>query len=106
MLTEPHYRLKFLSSLPHSWRSRYLRWMGKGEFYDCEPLEMRGLESMLAAAGLAYRNLCIEGWRATFDIERPNQLSIRILAAIPNSMLRPLLPVIPTLIYRVERVAP
>lgn len=38
MLTEPHYRLKFLSWLPHGRRSTYLRWMGKGNFYDCEPL--------------------------------------------------------------------
>lgn len=34
MLTEPHYRIKFLSWLPHRWRSSYLRWRGKGEFYD------------------------------------------------------------------------
>ena len=38
MLTEPHYRLKFLSWWPKKCRSSYLKLMGKGEFYDCEPL--------------------------------------------------------------------
>lgn len=37
MLTEPHYKLKFLSWSPRRWRSPYLRLMGKGTFYDCEP---------------------------------------------------------------------
>lgn len=105
MLTEPHYRLKFLSWLPRRWRSRYLRWMGKGEFYDCEPLEMCELEDMLSAAGLLYRNLCVEAWKATFDIERPGRLSTCMLDAIPPRLLRPLRPVIPTLIYRLERHA-
>ncbi len=31
MLVEPHYRLAFLSWLPHAWRTPYLRAMGKGE---------------------------------------------------------------------------
>lgn len=103
MLTEPHYQLKFLSWLPRRWRSAYLRWHGKGEFYDCEPLELRQLERMLDAAQWQYRNLCIEGWRATFDIERPGRWSTRLLGALPDALLRPLRPVIPTLIYRLER---
>lgn len=103
MLTEPHYQLKFLSWLPRSWRSTYLRWHGKGNFYDCEPLELRELERMLDTAGLGYRNLCIEGWRATFEIERPGRWSTRLLRALPDALLRPLRPIIPTLIYRLER---
>lgn len=103
MLTEPHYRLKFLSWLPRSWRSRYLRLMGKGTFYDCEPLEMRDLERMLDSAELDYSNLCIEGWRVTFDIERSGRLATKTLAAIPDVLLKPLKPLIPTLIYKIER---
>lgn len=103
MLTEPHYRLAFLSWLPRRWRSPYLRWSGKGGFYDCEPLEPGQLERMLAAAGLKYRNLCIQGWRETFAIERPQHWSNRLLRRIPDGLLRPLLPIIPTLIYRLQR---
>ena len=106
MLTEPHYRLKFLSWLPHAWRSPYLRWMGKGEVYDCEPLQMHELQRMLAAAGLQYRNQCVEGWRATFEIERPTHWSNRVLQATPNALLNLLRPIIPTLIYQLQRPRP
>lgn len=102
MLTEPHYRLKFLSWWPHNWRSRYLQIMGKGNFYDCEPLEMRELEYLLRSAGLRYTNISVEAWRATLDIEQPDRLSTRLLAATPDSVLKPLRPIIPTLIYRIQ----
>lgn len=103
MLTEPHFRLKFLSWWPHAWRTPYLRLMGKGDFYDCEPLQMRQLERMLDAAGFRYRNLCIEAWRTTYDIERPRSVAARILRRIPDELLKPLRRIIPTLIYRIER---
>jgi ubiquinone/menaquinone biosynthesis C-methylase UbiE len=102
MLTEPHYQLKFLSWLPHAWRTPYLRLMRKGSFYDCEPLQMKQLERMLATAGFCYRNLCIEAWRATFEIERPDSRAARVLRAMPDALLSPLRRLIPTLIYRIE----
>lgn len=104
MLTEPHYRLKFLSWWPRGWRTPYLRLMGKGTLYDCEPLEMRQLERMLSDAGFRYRNLCIQAWRATFEIERPDSLGTRILRTIPDAPLMSLRRIIPTLIYRIEHV--
>lgn len=102
MLTEPHYHLKFLSWWPHAWRSPYLRLMRKGTFYDCEPLQMRQLERMLTAAGFRYRNLCIEAWRETLEIERPQSAGARVLRATPGWPLKPLRRIIPTLIYRIE----
>lgn len=102
MLTEPHFKLKFLSWWPHAWRTPYLRVMHKGTYYDCEPLQMRQLERMLAAAGFSYRNLCIEAWRATFEIERADSTSTRLLRAMPDTLLKPLKRIIPTLIYRFE----
>lgn len=105
MLTEPHFRLKFLSWWPHAWRTPYLRLMRKGIFYDCEPLQMKQLERMLAAAGFRYRNLCIEALRATFEIERPSSAVTRMLRATPDAMLAPLRRIIPTLIYRIQREA-
>lgn len=103
MVTEPHYRLRFLSWLPRRWRSPYLRLRGKGDFYDCEPPQLHELENMLGHTGMGYRNLCIEGWRETFDIERPHHWSARLLRRLPDALLRPLKPIIPTLIYRLER---
>lgn len=103
MLVEPHYRLRFLSWWPHAWRTPYLRLMRKGDFYDCEPLQMRQLERMLAAAGFRYRNLCIKALRVTFDIERPHSAFARVLRMTPDAWLAPWKRIIPTLIYRIER---
>ena len=103
MLTEPHYRLKFLSWWPHGWRTPYLKLMGKGDFYDCEPLEMRQLERMLDAANFRHRNLCINALRQTFEIERPRARVTQALRRIPDVLLKPLRSIIPTLIYRIER---
>ena len=103
MLTEPHYRLKFLSWWPRGWRTPYLKLMGKGGFYDCEPLEMRQLERMLDAAYFRHRNLCIDALRQTFEIERPHARVTLALRRIPDVLLKPLRAIIPTLIYRIER---
>lgn len=99
MLVEPHFKLIFLSWWPHAWRTPYLRLMRKGMLYDCEPLQMRQLERMLATAGFQYRNLCIEAMRATFEIERPRSFGAHVLHRIPDALLRPLRRIIPTLIY-------
>lgn len=102
MLTEPHYRLKFLSWWPHAWRTPYLRLMRKGTFYDCEPLQMRQLERMLKAAGFVYGNLCIEAWRETLEIEQPESRHTRLLRLVPGTLLMPLRRIVPTLIYRIS----
>lgn len=105
MLVEPHYKLAFLSWLPHGWRTPYLRMMGRGTVYDCEPLQARQLEQMLRTAGFRYRNICIEAWRAAFEVERPDSMGARILRAAPDVMLMPLKRIIPTLLYRIGREA-
>lgn len=104
MLTEPHFNLKFLSWWPHAWRTPYLKLMRKGAFYDCEPLQMKQLERMLAAADFRYRNLCVPALRETFEIERPASSITRLLRMLPDAALTPFNRIIPTLIYRVERM--
>lgn len=100
MLIEPHYKLAFLSWLPHVWRTPYLRAMGKGDVYDCEPLQIGQLEQLLKSAGFEYQNVCIDALRATFDIEHPRSRADRILRAIPDWLLVPWRRIIPTLIYK------
>jgi len=102
MLTEPHYNLRFLSWLPHSWRTPYLKWRGKGEFYDCEPLAMAELEKMLTTCNFRWENICIEALRETLNIEQPNALITRRVKALPDVVFKPLKPIIPTLIYRLK----
>lgn len=99
MLVEPHFRLAFLSWLPRSLRSPYLRLAGKGSFYDCEPLEMRQLEGFFERSYVSHRNRVIDALRATFQIERPGSLGDRLVQRLPDWSLRPFLRWIPTHIY-------
>ena len=100
MLVEPHYKLAFLSWLPRAWRTPYLRAMRRGENYDCEPLQMKQLEHLLRDAGFQHHNLCISALRATFEIERAQFATTRILSCVPDSVFMPFRRIIPTLIYR------
>lgn len=100
MLVEPHYRLAFLSWLPRSLRSPYLRKMGKGDVYDCEPLTVGEIEALLRAAGFQFENICVAALRATLDIEQPESLMARTFEAVPDAALGLFKKVIPTLIYR------
>lgn len=99
MLVEPHYRIPFLSWLPHRWRDAYLRLWRKGAVYDCEPLTLGDVERMLNEASLAHDNVCIDALRETVAIETSNGILARTLAALPTAALMPLLPVFPTLCF-------
>jgi ubiquinone/menaquinone biosynthesis C-methylase UbiE len=103
MLVEPHYKLIFLSWLPHAWRTPYLRTIGKGEIYDCEPLQLPQLERLLESTGFQHQNLCVSAMRATFEIERGQSTVARILRHIPDGIFMLLRRIIPTLIYRFWR---
>lgn len=46
--------------------------------------------------------MSIEAWRETFEIERPDSMGARFLCAVPDTLLKPLRRIIPTLIYRFE----
>lgn len=102
MVTEPHYKLRFLSWLPHSWRTPYLKWRGKGEFYDCEPLAMTELEKMLAVCDYRWKNICIDAFRETLDIEHPNAFITGLVRMLPDAFFKPMKALIPTLIYRLK----
>jgi SAM-dependent methyltransferase len=98
-LVEPHYRLAFLSWLPHSWRSTYLRLAGRGNVYDCEPLTMGELESLLARSGFAFENRCVPALYLTLDLEEDAYASSRMLRHVPRAVFERLRSWIPTLIY-------
>ena len=99
MLVEPHFRLAFLSWLPRSWRTPYLRLARKGDFYDCEPLEMGQLEALLREAGFRPANRSVDALRVTLEIEHADSFLTRGLRRIPDALLRPFARIIPTHIY-------
>lgn len=100
-LIEPHYRLIFLSWLPKPLRSHYLRLCRKGCDYDCQPLSLGELDSLLRKAGLRWQHLEVEAIHIMAKIE-PN-LALRIVQCFPSHFLQLLRPLIPTLICRVEK---
>lgn len=102
MLIEPHYRLLFLSWLPHPLRSPYLRLMRRGRFYDCEPLTLRKLEKLLGEAGFRYRHLGPRALRECLALEGNKGVLAAAAARLPERILESLAPLIPTLIYQLE----
>lgn len=103
MLMEPHYRLAFLSWLPRPLRTPYLRLMRCGRRYDCEPLTVRRLDSLLAEAGLGWCHIEVEALRATLEIEGVRGIGARVARVLPDRVLAILRRAIPTLICRIQR---
>jgi SAM-dependent methyltransferase len=102
MLVEPHYRLAFLSWLPRPLRTPYLRLMRRGERYDCEPLTVPQLDSLLSEAGFAWCHLEVEALREMLEIEDTSNLLVKLLDRTPDWTLRRLQALIPTLICRLK----
>lgn len=101
-LVEPHYRLPALSLWPRSWRTPYLRLLRAGETYDVEPLEASTIEKMLEAAGFHASRVGVQAIRLTLDVEHDTSLVTRLVRRIPDGLLRPIEPLLPTLTYRLE----
>lgn len=97
-LIEPHFQLAFLSWLPKPARSPYLRWRGRGDFYDCEPLTFGTLEAYFHACGLRYSNVFVPALRA-FTQERPGSALVRLVAGLPDILLSRLSRFSPTHVY-------
>ncbi|OYV31942.1 MAG: methyltransferase type 11 [Thiomonas sp. 20-64-9] len=102
MLVEPHFRLAFLSWLPRPLRTPYLRLMRRGERYDCEPLTVPQLDSLLAEAGFAWRHLEVEALRETLAIEGAQGPGAWLAGRLPDPALALTRRAIPTLICRIE----
>jgi SAM-dependent methyltransferase len=99
-LVEPHFHLAFLSWLPASWRSPYVRFRGRGLEYDCSPLTTSALEPELRAAGFDFVQAHARALRLTFEIERPSDFLYRwFLRRVPDGAFSLLRGAFPTLIY-------
>lgn len=104
MLIEPHYKLAFLSWLPHKLRSHYLKLFRNVGFYDCEPLTLRQTEQLLKETGFSYENKCLEALHLTLQLEfSPNSIHRKVFNLVTDKMIRRMYPIIPTLIYRFQR---
>lgn len=105
MLVEPHYKLAFLSWLPHGWRTPWLKLWRKGSFYDCEPLQLGELEALARGASFDPSNVSTHALRATLAIEGARSRLARLAATFPDSVLYRLRRIIPTHIYLLREQA-
>lgn len=103
MVVEPHYRLAFLSWLPRSWRTPYLKISGRGIRYDCEPLRRIEVEELVASAGFTATNVAVRAIRQMVLLEPQASFFLRVISRFPDGMLRLFERVIPTHIYILER---
>lgn len=103
MLVEPHYRLVFLSWLPVSWRTPYLRLCGRGSEYDCRPFALGELENMLRDSGFEFVQQHGQALLLTYEIENPNALAYRVFRCVPDAVFSLLRSLFPTLIYRIRK---
>lgn len=99
---EPHYGLRFLSWLPRSLRTPYLRWRKKGSFYDCEPLTLSEMDSLIGQSGLVAQHLEIEALRFVLASEKVSSITVRIAKFFSDKALAHFRKFIPTLICRIE----
>lgn len=100
MLVEPHFKLAFLSWWPEAWRTGWLRFWGKGEFYDCRPFRPFEIELLLEEVGFRFQQVHLDALRATFEIERPHALVwTHLLRRIPKWVFHLVRRAFPTLIY-------
>ncbi len=97
MLIEPHYALPFLSWLPRRFRSSYLALSGRGQVYDCEPLQYHELHALLERAGLDYRHRELEALQVIRTLE-PDNRAARLLGLLPGTVVALARPLLPTFI--------
>jgi hypothetical protein len=64
---------------------------------------MRELESLVASAGMSFRNVSVEAFRLTLAIEGDKGLLARVAGAMPDRVLRLMKRVIPTHIYLLQQ---
>lgn len=102
-IKEPHYRVAFLSWLPRRLRTPYLKLTQRGHHYDCEPLTVGVLESLLADVGYTYRNMGTRALREMLAVEGTGPWLAKLGAKMPNAILDRLGPIIPTLVYQLRK---
>lgn len=105
-VVEPHFHVPLLSWWPRWMRSPYLSlWRRRRQVYDCEPLNLRTIERLMADAGLLYRNACVEALRSLLVHEGAASISAKLARRLPDGLLWRLRFISPTHVYLMHREA-
>ncbi|GAB6058151.1 class I SAM-dependent methyltransferase [Desulfonatronum parangueonense] len=82
-IMEPHYRLPFLSWLPHQLAGVYLKAFHKGKVYDCYPPGPAQLCLLLQKAGFSRETVAGQAVRILYELEGGKGLR-RVAASMPT----------------------
>jgi len=99
---EPHFGLPFLSWLPPSLRSAYVRAARRGDRYDCLPPGPLEMDRMIAESGLISCRLTSDAIRIMPSVERVG-IASRAFARMPRIVHRITYPIMPTMIFLLRR---
>jgi len=102
-IIEPHYQLAFLSWLPVSMRSAYLRFFRQATHYDCRPLSYFESVRFFRDAAFSFQYLGTPALRLFRSIENRSGWLFWLIDRIPDRALDALRPIIPTLIFTLRR---
>lgn len=92
---EGHFRLPFLSWPPRLVRDTYVRTMGRGSHYDCEPRGMLELRRLFSCAGFDYTDVTLKALRTMVAIEHapsPYSSLFQIAAPVAGGIIFPFMP--------------
>lgn len=107
MVVEPRYRMILLSWLRQRLADVYVRIAKKGGYYDCRPLAVSSIESMLSAVGFTYKRRRGDALLLTYEPKSSNSAIYRwLLKLIPSFVFAALRRISPTLIYTLELTSP
>lgn len=101
---EPHYRLPFLSWLPNSIASIYLRLARKGSHYDCAPLSRIEAVALLTEQGFIVADVTLDAIRLVGEIEGGNAIK-KLLTRLPKGFWKMFSFFMPTLIFVCRKAA-
>lgn len=103
-LVEPHFHLPFLSWLPSSVRTPYVRLARRGSHYDCDIPSATELARLVREVGLHSSEITLGALPLIMEIEQPRGLK-RILLRMDPRIARLFLGIMPTRMYILRKAA-
>ena len=97
-IVEPHFRLPFLSWFPQALSDLVVRLTGKGEYYDCNPLDHFQAIKLFHEVGFDYESRTLDAMTIMLHVESTSLLE-RLILRLPLVFRRILYPIIPTMIF-------
>ena len=96
VVVEPHFRLPFLSWIPGRLRTPYVRLARRGPVYDCDLPTRNAVLALVREAGFDVEELELEAVTSLAELE--GGALPRLFARVPDTALRALVPVFPTVV--------